>query len=75
MIHLSKAIPGCQDVFTELRKCIRKNEPPKKEDLQRWYNLLKDVNKANHERLFVVMTAQDKGWLWAKDLDFYQGGM
>ena len=75
MVFLNKAIPPTHELLRDIRKSVRSNEPPNKEQMQAWYALVKSASKALDERLFIVMTAQSKGWTFAKDLDFYQEGM
>ncbi len=48
--------------------------PPTREELESWYINSKAVSKALDDRLFIVMSAQDKGWTFAKELDFYKSG-
>lgn len=74
MVFFNKIIPGTQEVLLSLRHNIQEKKAPTLEEAMRYYTVLKAVTKANHERLFVVMTAQSKGWSFAKDLDFYQSG-
>lgn len=64
-----------QEVYLGLRTSALGKVPPSQEDILRWESLMKAVLKAEHERLFIVMTAQSKGWQFAKELDFYQSGI
>jgi hypothetical protein len=74
MVFLGKIIPPSQELTKSLRAVAKSDEPPTKEQLAQWYTLAKTVSKHEHERLFVIMTAQEKGWTFARDLDFYQNG-
>lgn len=75
MVCFDKIVPGAQEVCLGLRQAVENKEAPTAEDAARWYSLMKKVNRAINERIFVVMTAQTKGWSFAKDLDFYQSGV
>ena len=72
MVHFEKVVPDLQELALEVRKCSKENTPPSKEDVDRWWSILKHVTRAEHDRLFIVMTAQWKGWGFAKELDFYK---
>lgn len=74
MIFFNKIVSGSQELTAGLRDCVYKKEPPTLEQADKWYRTMKLVTRAIHERLFVVMTAQAKGWQFAKDLDFFQSG-
>ncbi len=74
MTFFSKTVPNTQEMFLTIRQCIKGKETPTDEQLKRIYELLKENSIAEGERIFVVMTAQSKGWAFAKDLDFYQAG-
>lgn len=75
MTFLYKSLPGSQDILLTLRSALKKDEPLTKEEMRRLYEVSKKVTKADGDRLFVVMTAQAKGWNFAKELDFYQSGI
>jgi len=36
---------------------------------------LKDSTAVLNQRLFIIMTAQAKGWDWAKELEFLETGI
>ncbi len=74
MVFLNKVIPPSQEVCQILRKAVKTNEPPSKEDIQKMYGMMKEVTKVEGERLFIVMTAQTKGWQFARELNFYEEG-
>ncbi len=42
--------------------------------LKAWRKQLRESVQAMDKRCFVIMTAQTKGWSFAKELDFYQSG-
>ncbi len=73
-MHFEKVVPDLQEVALAVRQCSKENTPPTKEQVDQWWSVLKDVTRAEHERLFIVMTAQWKGWQFAKELDFYKSG-
>jgi len=75
MVFLNKAIPPTHELLKAVRKTAKANEPVTKEQLQTWYGQLKLISKALDDRLFIVMSAQSKGWAFAKDLDFYREGI
>ncbi len=75
MVHFEKVIPELQEMALEVRRCAKDNVPPTKEAVDRWWSALKHVTRAEHERLFIIMTAQWKGWQFAKELDFYKAGV
>ncbi len=74
MVHFKKVIPDLQELTMEVRRCSKDNTPPSKELVDHWWLILKGVTRAEHERLFIIMTAQWKGWSFAKELDFYKSG-
>ncbi len=74
MVFFNKTIPATQEAFLLVRNSILNKDPLNDEKMKRLYNLLRSNSRAEGERLFVVMTAQHKGWSFAKDLDFYQAG-
>ncbi len=74
MVYLNKVIPATHELTKSLRVFAKGDDPPTKEQIQQWYTLSKAIAKFEHERLFVIMTAQAKGWNFAKDLDFFQEG-
>lgn len=74
MVMFEKITTKLQDVYLHMRNVDDKNEPPSAEDIKEWGEDVKEVLKDIHKRIFVVMTAQFKGWSFAKELDFYQSG-
>lgn len=74
MVHFERVIPSIQEVYLELRDCDKKDVNPTKEQLQGWADKMKEVAKAEHERLFIIMAAQIKGWTFARELDFCKSG-
>ncbi len=74
MVFFENTIPDVQDAFMIAREAVLEKEGLGAEEVKNIYNLLKYVARAQHERLFVVMTAHAKGWQFAKKLDFYQAG-
>lgn len=75
MVHFAKIVPGIQESYLMIRNAAQTNEPLTKADMEKVGDLLRNVAKAVHERIFIVMTAQTRGWQFAKDLDFYQTGI
>lgn len=76
MIHFEKVLPPVHDVYLELRGRVEnKGPPPTEEEMKEWAEQLKGAAKAINERVFVIMTAQFKGWSFAKELDFLQSGI
>ncbi len=74
MVFFEKTIPGVQEAFLIAREAVLEKEDLPAEKVKEIYNLLKLVARANHERLFIIMTAHAKGWTFARQLDFYQSG-
>jgi hypothetical protein len=62
MIFLQKAVTPTHDLVLAIRTAFRHNMPPTREELQLWYACSKAASKALDDRLFIVMTAQEKGW-------------
>ncbi len=75
MVYFNKTIPGIQEAFQIVRNRILTKESISAEETTRLYDILKHVAKAEHDRLFVIMSAQNKGWAFAKELDFYRSGI
>ncbi len=74
MVCFNKTIPGIQEAFQIVRNRILTKESITAEETTRLHDILKHVAKAEHDRLFVIMSAQAKGWAFAKELDFYRSG-
>ncbi len=74
MVFFNKTIPATQEAFLMVRNSILDKQPLTEDNMKRLYSLLRSNSRAEGERVFVVMTAQNKGWSFAKDLDFYQEG-
>jgi len=74
MVFLQKAVTPVLDLLKDIRKATKANEPVTKEQLQTWYQLTKNASRALDDRIFIVMTAQAKGWSFAKDVNFYREG-
>lgn len=70
MVHFGRVIPKIQETYLSMRLYDDKNMPPF-EVFDQWRETMKLIAKAEHERLFIIMTAQEKGWTFAKKLDFY----
>ena len=75
MVFFNKTIPGIQESFLIARPAVLAKEDIPAAKAKEIYEALKMVARAEHERLFVVMTAQAKGWPFAKELDFYLSGV
>ncbi len=75
MVFFENTIPGVQESFLIARKAVEEKAGLPAEEVQKIYDTLKSVSRAQHDRLFVVMTAHSKGWQFAKKLDFYQSGI
>ncbi len=75
MIFLEKAVTPVHDLLLAIRTAYRHNLPPTKEELQLWYACVKAASKALDDRVFIVMSAQERGWSFAKELDFYKTGI
>jgi len=65
------------EVITPLHELTRalntKNDSgdlPQKSDLTEWLTRAKEASKAVNKRVFVMMTAQTRGWPFAKKLTF-----
>ncbi len=74
MVFFENTIPDVQEAFLMAREAVLEKEGLNADEVKKIYNLLKYVARAQHERLFVVMTAHAKGWQFAKKLDYYQSG-
>jgi len=75
MVFLQKAVKPVHTLLADIRKVVRSNEPATKEQLQQWYEMSKLASRAIDDRIFIVMTAQSKGWNFAKDVNFYREGI
>lgn len=73
---MNKCLPGFHDVIRTLDSKFEKDENyrPTSEETKAHLKKLKASVASLHQRLFVVMTAQAKGWAFAKQLDFFQTG-
>jgi len=73
---MNKCLPGFHDVIRSLDAKFESDEDhrPTTDETKAYLKKMKASVKALHERLFVVLTAQAKGWAFARQLDFYQTG-
>ena len=74
MMFLEDILPSVDEVFLSMTETIDVDKDPTIEDVIEWRRTLRDAVLAIDERTFIIMTAQTKGWGFAKELDFYQSG-
>ncbi len=74
MIFLEEILPPVHEVFLSMTETIDVDKDPTIDDVIEWRKTLRDAVLAIDERTFIIMTAQIKGWGFAKELDFYQSG-
>jgi len=75
MLALKNALPNLHDVVREMHQTTHeRNEPVSAENVEVWYEKLKEAVAVLNHRLFVVMTAQIKGWTLANELNGLEPG-
>jgi len=72
MVFIGGILKPVQDMYKQLAAIKEKKEPPSVEAIDKLMELAKKTAAVIHKRTFVVMTAQNFGWGFAKELDFYQ---
>ena len=72
---MKKLTKPLHDVCRGVNDFCGKEEKPNQQKLEEWRDKLKLATSALHKRMFVIMTAQTKGWAFARKLDFYQSGI
>jgi len=72
---LQRCLPALQDVCRNLDQLVEvQKRAPTLIETKELYSQIKQSLNVLHQRLFVVMTAQGKGWAWAKELEFLETG-
>jgi hypothetical protein len=74
MIFLDSVTKPLQDTCRSIDSACGQEIAPNQQQLEEWRDKLKEAASALHKRMFVIMTAQTKGWAFARKLDFYQSG-
>jgi hypothetical protein len=75
MMFFSDALQPLHEVCKALKSSLESDKLPTKANVQEWLDRNKETAEAIHKRLFIIMTAQVKGWPFAKKLEFYENGM
>jgi len=74
MVFIKKVVKPLHDVCKSVNTACGQESTPTQAQLEGWREKLKLATAALHKRMFVIMTAQTKGWAFARKLDFYQSG-
>jgi hypothetical protein len=75
MVFLKKVIRPLHEVCKDVNAASGQEKAPNQQQLEAWRDKLKQATSALHQRMFVIMTAQSKGWAFARKLDFYKSGI
>ena len=67
--------PQLQDLFVKIRKARKSDDDITKDMAKDWEEALKEIDKVNRDRLFILTVAAEKGWVVAADLAFGMRGM
>lgn len=62
------------DVCRAMNEAVEKDTLPTKAILKEWLEKSKDAADHLNKRMYIIMTAQAKGWPFAKKLEFYEAG-
>ncbi len=62
------------DVCRAIKASYDSGAVPQKADVKEWLDLTSEAAEAVNKRTFIIMTAQTRGWAFARKLDFYQSG-
>ena len=74
MVFLNEVLTPLHELTRAINAKNESGELPQKSDMSEWLARAKEASKAINRRVFVLMTAQTRGWPFAKKLDFYQSG-
>ena len=75
MIFLSSIVKPSKDVLKAMQAAVVSDKPIEKDTLKGWIAKAEEVDEAINTRTFIVMTAQTKGWGFAKEVDFFKSGI
>jgi len=75
LVMLHKTLPYLHEVVRELEVQVNDEErAPTLAEATCILSKIKDSTAVLNQRLFIIMTAQAKGWAWAKELEFLETG-
>ena len=74
MVFLSEILKPVQDVCKAMKTAVDSDKLPQKETIKEWLTRAEEAAAAIHRRTFIMMTAQERGWVFARKLDFYESG-
>ncbi len=74
MIFLSEIVKPVHDACRAIKASLDSDKLPQKATVQSWYDLVDEAATAINKRTFILMTAQERGWEFARKLDFYESG-
>ncbi len=74
MIFLSEIVKPVHDACRAMKVALETEALPKKTTVQAWYDKIDEAATAINKRMFILMTAQERGWEFARKLDFYESG-
>ncbi len=72
---MKEIVKPVHDVCRSLKTALAKEALPQKADLQQWMERAEEAATAINKRVFILMTAQERGWEFARKLDFYESGI
>ncbi len=75
MIFLNAIVKPCHDNLKSMHAALDADKPITKELLNSWIANAEVADAAINDRMFIVMTAQTKGWPFAKEVQFFKAGI
>jgi hypothetical protein len=74
MTFLSEIVKPVHDACRAMKATLDSDAVIKKASVQTWYDKVDEAATAINKRMFILMTAQERGWEFARKLDFYESG-
>ncbi len=75
MTFLNAIVKPARDNLRTMQEASTSDKPITKEMLTAWIAKAVEVDEAINKRTFIIMTAQTKGWQFAKEVDFFKAGV
>jgi hypothetical protein len=74
MTFLSEIVKPVHDACRAMKATLDSDAVIKKTSVQAWFDKVDVAATAINKRMFILMTAQERGWEFARKLDFYESG-
>jgi len=75
LLLFNRCLPGLHEVVRELdKKVLVESRGLCNAEAKPVLEKIKQATEALNQRLFIILTAQSKGWAWARELEFLETG-